>query len=100
MGWVMMYYAPDHKYDNVSDLEMDHWVKWQEKYYIPLGIFMSFVFPTAIAALWGDPLGGLFIAGFLRIVLNHHFTFSINSFCHMIGSRPYSDRDFQNWTYA
>lgn len=102
IGWVMMYYAPDHKYDNVSDLEMDRWVLWQEKYYLPLGIFMSFVLPTAIAALWGDPWGGLFIAGFLRIVLNHHFTFSINSFCHMIGSRPYSDRDSSrdNWFLA
>jgi stearoyl-CoA desaturase (delta-9 desaturase) len=98
----MLYYAPDHKYDNVSDLEMDKWVLLQEIYYVPLGILVSFVFPTALAALWGDPLGGLFIAGFLRVVLNHHFTFSINSFCHMIGWQPYSDRDSSrdNWFLA
>jgi stearoyl-CoA desaturase (delta-9 desaturase) len=102
MGWVMMYSPADHIQDNVADLEKDFWVLFQEKYYVRIGILMSFVLPTAIAALWGDPLGGLFIAGFLRIVLNHHFTFSINSFCHMIGSRPYSDRDSSrdNWFLA
>jgi len=63
---------------------------------------VSFVIPTALAALWGDPWGGLFIAGFLRVVLNHHFTFSINSFCHMIGWQPYNDRDSSrdNWFLA
>lgn len=102
MGWVMLYSATEHKQDNVGDLEKDFWIIFQEKYYVRIGIFMSFVLPTAIAALWGNPLGGLFVAGFLRIVLNHHFTFSINSFCHMIGSRPYSDRDSSrdNWFLA
>lgn len=102
IGWIMFYYGPDHEYNNVADLEMDKWVLWQEKHYVSLGILVSFVLPTLIATLWGDPLGGLLIAGFLRAVLNHHFTFSINSFCHMIGNRPYSDRDSSrdNWFLA
>ncbi|MAE40587.1 MAG: fatty acid desaturase, partial [Psychrobacter sp.] len=29
--------------------------------------------------------------GLLRLVLTHHFTFFINSLCHMFGTRPYTD---------
>jgi stearoyl-CoA desaturase (Delta-9 desaturase) len=93
MGWVCLKYDNAHRYDNVPDLDVDKLVRFQERHYISLGILVGFVLPTAIAALWGDPLGGFILAGFLRLVLNHHFTFSINSFCHMLGSQPYSDKN-------
>jgi stearoyl-CoA desaturase (delta-9 desaturase) len=32
-------------------------------------------------------------AGFLRVVLSHHTTFTINSLAHKFGRQPYSDRD-------
>jgi stearoyl-CoA desaturase (delta-9 desaturase) len=38
----------------------------------------------------GDLWGTFLLAGVLRLVLNHHFTFFINSLAHMWGSRPYS----------
>src|SRR5581483_2005009 len=46
--------------------------------------------------------GGLFVAGIFRTVMNHHFTFSINSFAHLFGKRPYSDQDSSrdNWFLA
>jgi stearoyl-CoA desaturase (delta-9 desaturase) len=47
----------------------------------------------AIASLWGDIFGAMILAGFTRMVLNHHFTFCINSFCHMLGTQPYSDQN-------
>jgi len=31
--------------------------------------------------------------GLVRIFLGHHITWSINSICHMFGSRPYKARD-------
>lgn len=94
MGWVMMK-SPDaeSRYKNVADLERDPVVMFQHRHYVKLGILFGFVLPTLIAGSWGDAIGGFFIAGFLRTVMNHHFTFSINSFAHLIGRQPYSDKD-------
>ncbi|MBV9080201.1 MAG: fatty acid desaturase [Elusimicrobia bacterium] len=102
MGWVMMKYDPAHQYDNVGDLEQDPLIRFQNRHYVSLGILFGFLMPTLVAALWGDALGGFFIAGFLRTVMNHHFTFSINSFAHLIGRQPYSDRDSSrdSWVLA
>jgi stearoyl-CoA desaturase (delta-9 desaturase) len=41
---------------------------------------------------WPSALGALLIGSVLRVVLVQHSTFCINSFCHMIGRRPYSSR--------
>jgi stearoyl-CoA desaturase (delta-9 desaturase) len=45
-----------------------------------------------IAALWGDWLGGLLVAGALRITITHQMTFCINSVCHVFGKQTYSER--------
>lgn len=91
MGWVCLKYNQSHQYDNVPDLAKDPLVQFQDRHIMILGILIGFAFPMFVASFWGDALGGLLIGGFLRLVLNHHFTFSINSFCHMIGRQPYSD---------
>ena len=41
----------------------------------------------AIAAKWGDPWGGLFVAGFLRVAVMLQATFCINSLAHLVGTR-------------
>ena len=41
--------------------------------------------------LFGDVWGMLLLAGVLRLVWSHHFTFFINSLAHMWGSRPYTE---------
>lgn len=76
---------------NAPDLLNDKLVAFQHKNYIPLASFFCFIAPMGVASLWGDPIGGFFIAGLLRVVLNHQFTFLINSACHVFGSQPYSD---------
>ena len=78
---------------NIKDLLSDRLVRWQGRYYIPLAVAVGFALPTAIASLWGDPWGGFFIAGVSRVVINHHLTFLINSYCHFFGKQHYSDRD-------
>ena len=47
-------------------------------------------------------MGGLLVAGFFRLVLNHHLTFAINSVCHTFGTQNYSDRHSarDNWVTA
>lgn len=87
---------------DVTDLWQDPLIRFQHRYYMWTAIATSFVLPLALATLWGDPWGGLLVAGSLRIVLNHHATFFINSLCHIAGDQPYSDshsaRD--NWVAA
>lgn len=85
-----------------GDLWKDPLVRLQHRFYLPLAILMGFFLPAAIALLWGDLWGGLLIAGLVRIVVNHHCTFAINSICHTFGSQPYSDRHSarDNWVTA
>jgi stearoyl-CoA desaturase (Delta-9 desaturase) len=73
------------------DLKRDKIVMWQDKYYVPLAIFMGFGLPTLIGMAMGSALGGLLFGGFLRLVIGHHVTFFINSLCHMWGKQTYTD---------
>jgi stearoyl-CoA desaturase (Delta-9 desaturase) len=58
---------------------------------------ISLTAPAVIGGLvtwsWWGALTALFWAGFVRIGLLHHVTWSINSICHMIGERPFTARD-------
>jgi len=76
----------------VQDLWKDPVLRFQHRFYIPIALLTSFLFPAAIAALWGDFTGGLLIAGLARTVWVHQATFCINSVCHYLGTQPYSDR--------
>lgn len=92
MGWVMRDYPrhiPD--FSNCKDLQRDPIVMWQHKYYLPLAILTNGVIPFMLGWAVGRPLGVILLAFFLRVVLNHHFTFFINSLAHIWGKRPYSE---------
>jgi stearoyl-CoA desaturase (Delta-9 desaturase) len=53
--------------------------------------------PPLIAGLvtwsWWSAATAFFWAGLVRVAVLHHVTWSINSICHMIGTRPYAARD-------
>lgn len=51
----------------------------------------GFVFPWAIGAWLSHPLTGLFMAGALRIGFTQQTTFFVNSLCHTLGNKPYSE---------
>ncbi|MFD8326164.1 acyl-CoA desaturase [Streptomyces lydicus] len=46
----------------------------------------------ALGGTWVTALTALLWAGFLRIALLHHVTWSVNSLCHVIGERPFRTR--------
>ena len=102
MGWLLTLDTSKRDFKNVKDLSNDPLVQLQHRFFVPLAILMGFIFPMAIASLWGDPWGGLFIAGALRVAFNHQVTFCINSVCHIFGKTNYasdiSARD--NWFTA
>lgn len=88
MRWVL--HKADEKLSSVRDLEADPLVRFQHRFYIPLAIVAGIVLPAAIGSLWGDPLGAVLVAGFLRLVVQWHATFSVNSMAHTVGDQPYS----------
>lgn len=92
IGWMLRNY-PSGKFDykNIPDLTSDPILVIQHKYYALWVILANFGLPILFGWLVGDIAGTLVLAGLLRLVLSHHFTFFINSFCHMFGSRPYTD---------
>jgi stearoyl-CoA desaturase (delta-9 desaturase) len=93
IGWVLRKTAPAHEIYPVPDLWRDFMVRWQHKLFPIVGGIVAFVVPTLIGWALGDAWGGFIVAGLIRLVFVWHVTFSINSFAHMLGTQPYSDRN-------
>lgn len=102
MGWLFFLNISERDFQNVKDLASDRLVALQHKFFPYLAAFMGFILPTLIATCWGDPLGGFIIAGSLRISILHQCTFFVNSLCHTLGSRPFSEQQSarDNWLTA
>ena len=75
-----------------KDLQQDPLVTFQHRHYLLLALLFGALVPMAIGSIWGDPWGALLVAGFLRLCIQWHATFCINSLTHMFGSQPYSRR--------
>ena len=90
IGWVLFKSGNPTDMRGVDDLQEDPLVRLQHRYYVPLAVLMAAVVPASLGLLWGDPIGALLVAGFLRLVVQWHATFSINSVAHCLGKRPFS----------
>ena len=94
MGWIFRKYpATNDDFSNVRDLEADPIVRWQHRGYLLLLVLINLVVPLALGYAHGKLFGVLILASLLRIVLNHHLTFLINSLAHIWGTQPYSRRN-------
>lgn len=92
IGWMLRNYpSGNFDYKNIPDLTKDPVLQHQHKYYGLWILTTNLVIVGGLGLLVGNVLGTFIIAGLLRLVLTHHFTFFINSLCHMFGSRPYTD---------
>lgn len=92
IGWLFTKDQEPPNYQNVKDLDQDRWIRWQDQVFALLAVLIGWGLPTAVASFWGDPWGGFWCAGLARMVVNHHTTFCINSVCHYVGRRSYSDQ--------
>jgi stearoyl-CoA desaturase (delta-9 desaturase) len=100
VGWMLKdYESGEVDYSVVPDLEKNPIVMWQHKHYLELVLATNILLPLGLGFLVGDPLGVFLLAGLARLVLNHHFTFFINSLAHMWGKQPYTDENTakDNW---
>jgi len=95
IGWMLRDYKvhDDKDYKNAADLKKDPIVIWQHKHYLALVLSLNFGIPVLLGVLEGDIIGMMLLAGVLRLVLSHHFTFFINSLAHIWGNQPYSDKN-------
>jgi stearoyl-CoA desaturase (delta-9 desaturase) len=90
IGWMLFRGASYPERRNVRDLLADPYIRFQDSHYLALLLIMGFLIPTLIGWTWGDAMGGLLVAGFARLVVQWHATFSINSVAHTFGRRPYA----------
>ncbi len=75
----------------------DRLIQWQHRYYYPIAIAVGFLLPWALTGV-----GGLLLVGCVRLVLQHHTTWLINSWAHVGSNRPYSPKvsAVDNWFLA
>lgn len=94
MGWILRDYPSGRNdFSNARDLERDPIVMFQHRYYLPLTLATNIGLPLALGWAVGDVWGVFLLGGLLRLVVNHHFTWFINSLAHMWGSQPYTDEN-------
>jgi len=94
IGWMLRYYPsgnPD--FSNARDLERDPLLVFQNRHYLAIALVLNFGLTFAAGLLVGDFWGTFILAGLLRVVISHHFTFLINSLAHMWGTRPYTEEN-------
>jgi stearoyl-CoA desaturase (Delta-9 desaturase) len=95
IGWL--FEREPHDLDRyVGDLKKDRVLRWISATF-PLWVVLSLLIPTALGGLlslsWTGALLGLLWGGLARIFLVHHVTWSINSVCHLWGSRDFESHD-------
>lgn len=95
IGWMLREYQASQysNYNNVRDLQRNPIVQWQHKYYAPLCLATNFGIPITLGLIHGEMVAMILSVGVLRLVLNHHLTFFINSLAHIWGTRPYTDKN-------
>jgi stearoyl-CoA desaturase (delta-9 desaturase) len=80
----------------VPDLLKDKPLMWVDRTYF-LWVAVSLAVPTIIAGVvtqtWQGVLLGFIWGGLVRVLVTHHITWSINSFCHLFGPQEYESED-------
>lgn len=75
-----------------KDLLNDKLVMWQDRNLLSITVLVNIIPCLIMGYLTGSWLGSFAIVGFLRVAGVQHATFFINSLCHMLGKRPYDDK--------
>jgi stearoyl-CoA desaturase (delta-9 desaturase) len=103
VGWMFLPKPDTDRY--IPDVTKDKALVWVDKLFIAwvaLGMAIPAVIVGLVQQSWMGALSGLVWGGLVRICLLHHVTWSINSVCHVWGSRDYKSHDHStnNWVFA
>ena len=95
VGWIFDR-DPENLEKYVGDLAPDRILSWVSKSWMLWSAF-GLLLPAALGGLiswtWTGALLGFIWGGLARVFLVHHLTWSINSVCHLWGTRPFRSRD-------
>ncbi|KAF9892705.1 hypothetical protein FE257_001107 [Aspergillus nanangensis] len=93
IGWLFVRRDEAEWEVDMSDLDNDPVVVWQDRWYYPLSVFMCCGLPVILpGVVWGDWHGGVYWAWLCRMVVAHHSTFAVNSLAHWSGKQPFSTK--------
>lgn len=82
------------EFPNCQDLIKNPLIRFQHALSLPLGVILSLAIPAAVGYfVGGDVWAYVLVAGFARITLLHHSTFTINSLAHFWGKKNYHNND-------
>jgi stearoyl-CoA desaturase (delta-9 desaturase) len=95
VGWIL-----NHSLTNqrrfAPDLLADPDIRIVNRMFGPIAL-MSLLSPALLGALitwsWYGGLTAFFWASLVRVALQQHVTWSVNSICHLVGQRPFTSRD-------
>ncbi len=95
VGWLF-HPDPADMERSIADLLKDPVARWADKWFWAL-VALGLIIPAGIGLLvhhsWAGAVTALLWGGLVRIFIQHHATFSINSVCHVWGSRPFKSSD-------
>jgi stearoyl-CoA desaturase (Delta-9 desaturase) len=102
LGWIFLPDAPDlGRY--VKDLSQSRVLRVVSALF-PLWVALGLALPAVLGGLitlsWAGVWTGLVWGGLARVFVVHHVTWSINSVCHLWGTRPYRSRDESRNNYV
>jgi len=96
MGWLFIHTQRGNKERFAPDLLKDPVINWVDRTFIRWAI-LGLLVPFALGWLIGGTLfaafTGLLWGGLVRVFVLHHFTYSINSLCHVFGNRDFETTD-------
>ena len=95
MGWLLRAH-PRGLARYVRDLRGDPMIRRMSQLF-PIWVLLGLLIPAALGGLltlsWTGVLLGFIWGGLVRVFLVHHVTWSINSVCHIWGTRPFQNHD-------
>lgn len=112
VGWILDDFQPDvPKY--AGPLLKDPLIVFMSRTFF-LWVFLGFLIPTLVCGFFGMVHGGGWVGfgkgcfegflwgGLVRVFLNHHVTWSVNSICHTFGGRDFetTDRSKNNFIFG
>jgi len=95
MGWIVGARAPGlARY--AQDLRKDKLILWMSRLF-PLWVLLGLLLPAVLGGLitmtWTGALLGFLWGGLVRVFCVHHVTWSINSVCHIWGTKAFKSSD-------
>lgn len=95
MGWFI-YKQPRNLDKYTKDLRQSRLIVWMSRLF-PVWVLAGLVLPAVFGGLftwsWSGVLWGFVWGGLVRVFLVHHVTWSINSVCHIWGTKPFKSND-------